>query len=262
MSPLAAHKAWSAMISLRFAWPARTKTAVLSGKGLVRAAASLELSAIDGELIESDGHHSPSLETLIEEKLRQSRKHTTHSHRLCGHPDAGSSHQQFAHVARFEERCHLMPHAADALGRLFRDSGAHLNAGWDAPLARRFMHASDWAVAQLGTMFPVGERLSGDIVELFESDFLNSGSVALTGLAAQRLATWEGIKAREPIRACGRSTESAHIRRIVALTDLSLDLDRDFIDGLLADVAECRPTQEMLVDRGYRPNLARHHSIP
>jgi hypothetical protein len=102
-------------------------------------------------------------------------------------------------------------------------------------------------------MFPADETPSSDVVDLFESDLLSSGSVALTGLAAHRLASWKGAAARDAIRTCGLGSESPHIRRIIALTDVGLGAGETFVDELLGDVPECRPTREMLVDRRYEP---------
>jgi hypothetical protein len=229
---------------------ARSKTAVFSGNDLVGAAANFELSAIDGELIESDGQTSRSLDALLEELLANpTNAPRTH---IIFATTRMRAHRRFERVPEFAERCHLMPQAADALGRLFRDAGTYRGAGWYVDLAKRFMKSSDWAVAQLGAMFPADETPPNDVVDLFEYDLLSSGSVALTGLAAHRLASWKGGAARDAIRTCGMASESPHIRRIIALTDVGLGADEGFVDQLL-DVPECRPTREMLVDRRYEP---------
>ena len=227
------------------------KTRVLSGDDLMGAVANFELSAIDGELIQNDGKTSPSLDALLDELLANPT--TAPRTQVIFATTRMRRYQRFERVPEFVERCHLMPHAADALGRLFRDARTYRSSGWYVDLARRFMKPSDWAVAQLGAMFPSDEMPSTDVVELFESDLLTSGSVALTGLAAHRLASWKGAEARDAIRACGMGSELPHIRRIIALTDVGLGADETFVNELLEDVSECRPTRDMLVDRRYEP---------
>jgi len=228
-----------------------SKTTVLSGKELVGAVANFELSAIDGELIENDGKVSPSLDALLDELLAS----PTNASRtkIIFATTRMRKYQLFGRAQEFAEQCHLMPQAADALGRLFRDAETYRSAGWYVELAKRFMKSSDWAVAQLGAMFPADQMPPDDVVDLFEYDLLSSGSVALAGLAAHRLASWKGADARDSIRTCGIESESPHIRRLIALTDVGLGADEAFVHKLLGDAAECRPTREMLVDRRYEP---------
>ena len=141
------------------------KTDVLEDDELVEALQHLERSAVDKGLASS-----PRLEQPLNELLDELVTDPEHADRttIAFATTRMRTHKLFARVDEFADRANRMPHGADHLARLFRDSGMYRDLGsWYADYANSRWGKVDWAVAQLGTMFPSSEVPDERVKELF-----------------------------------------------------------------------------------------------
>lgn len=147
-----------------------------------------------------------------------------------------------------------MPHTADHLARLFRDSGAWSDLEqWFVDYSLSNWGQIDWAVASFGRMFPSSDPGDGVVKSHFAS-VLTSGtsSLAICSLASQRLAAWDKDLARNVIREAAEKTTDPLQRRALALSAHAAKDERNFIRKLLRETEETRVTLDMLNDCGFR----------
>lgn len=161
-------------------------------------------------------------------------------------------HSQFQRVGEFVENAPRMPHASDHLARLFRDSGAWNDLqDWYVEYCGTPWACVDWSTAHLGTMFPSNEVGSG-VVRDFLSEQIASPSLALSALAAQRLAFWDRDLARQAIRDAAHSANSPLARRVLALASVNAGEKRAAVRKLLGEFEENQLTLKMLEATGFR----------
>ena len=164
------------------------------------------------------------------------------------------SHELYERLPDLISVAHRMPQGSDSLARLFRDSGAWRNLiDWYMDYAKGPWGKIDWAVAQLGTMFPVDVRTSLDLEEFFTNFLMNKNSIALTALGAQRLAAWRAPDAAYILREAATLSDNPLHRRVLALASLQAGESRPVVRRMLSEFEENAVTLHMLEDRRFRP---------
>jgi hypothetical protein len=226
------------------------KTDVLEDEKLGEALQSLERSAIDNALAESPRSEQP-LDELVDEILANPE----HADRttIAFATTRMRTYEIFDRVDDLAEACHRMPHGADHLARLFRDSEAYRDLGeWYVKYATSRWGTVEWAVAQLGTMFPSHES-NADVTSFFTSTIeRRTPSLALFSVAVQRLAAWDANEARFAVKDVSAKLEHPLFRRSLALAGLAAGSARGEIRELLSEFQENRLTLRMLEDFNFR----------
>jgi hypothetical protein len=179
------------------------KTDVLHGDGLIKEVLEIEHSAVDTALAQPNGDPGPLAE-MVQVLLTQPEVASRTSLRFA--TTRIREHKAFHLVAGFIDAALRIPHAADHLARLFRDSGDWKNLQqWYIEQVRDFGKSLAWTTYHLGTMFPSGEHPGNDFVK-FWADQLSKGDLPPlhVPLAAQRLAAWNADVARSAIQSAVR----------------------------------------------------------
>lgn len=227
------------------------KTKVLEGDDAEREVQQREHSAVDVALQLHEPDYVP-LDILINTVLgapemaeRTTIRFVTRRMRQSG---------RFDRLPEFVEVANRMPHAADILARLFRDSGRWQELDeWFVDYAGSDWAVSEWSVAQFATMFPSDESVSDNIVNFLAEQLTAESSVPMLAVAAQRLAAWDANEARVLIRERARSVAHPMERRILALAAIAADEEPGFARELLSEFEENSTTLEMLKNRKFRP---------
>jgi hypothetical protein len=232
------------------------KTDVLEDEELGEALQHLERSAVDSALAESPRSEQP-LNELLDEVLEdpEHAERTT----IAFATTRMRTHKIFARVDEFAEHAHRMPHGADHLARLFRDSAAYRGLGsWYVEYAASRWGTVEWAVAQLGTMFPTKGAVDGEVREfLVETVVRRPPSLALFSLAVQRLAAWDPDEARYAVKDAASKLEHPLFRRSVALAGIAAGATRTETRKLLSEFEENRLTLRMLEEANFRKTSVR-----
>lgn len=156
-------------------------------------------------------------------------------------------------VGEFVDAAPRLPHAADALARLFRDSEAWRELGhWYIDYRRSHWAAIEWTIAQLGTMFPASSKNSVMKAEFGEVVAGPTRSLSLLAVASERLARWDPDLARVAIREGAKTADHPLTRRTLALTGLMAGMDRLFVRKLLGEFEENTVTLAMLKDQNFK----------
>lgn len=147
-----------------------------------------------------------------------------------------------------------MPHGADYLARLFKESGAWRDLGnWYVNYAASPWGKVEWAVAQLGTMFPSGTKPPRGVRDFMAERLVTGGSLPMAAVAAQRLAAWGQADARVAIREAGKRAENPLERRVLGLAAVGLGEERDIVRRLLREYEENAVTAAMVDAKKFRP---------
>jgi hypothetical protein len=227
------------------------KTDVLEGEELGEALQSLERSAVDDALAGSPRSEQP-LNELLDEVLANPE----HADRttIAFATTRMRTHKIFDRVDEVAEQSHRMPHGADHLARLFRDSEAYRDLGeWYVSYATSRWGTVEWAVAQLGTMFPSHESPEPAVKTFFTSTVeRRPPSLALFSLAIQRLAAWDADEARFALKDAATKLDHPLFRRSLALAGIAAGSTRAEIRSLLSEFEENRLTLRMLEDANFR----------
>ena len=163
-------------------------------------------------------------------------------------------HSQFDQVNDFADNAMRMPHGSPALARLFRDSDFWRDMQeWFVDYEQTGWGKIDWAVAQFGRMFPTGEKPSQPLVDHMAECLSRGSPLALTALAAQRLAAWTADSARQVIRARMDAATHPLERRVLALAALSVQEEPGLIRALLDEYEENSVTLRMIEQRDFQP---------
>jgi Reverse transcriptase (RNA-dependent DNA polymerase) len=226
------------------------KTRLLEDEDVPLAIQQREHSAVDDGLT-SDEPTTDALDDLIDRLLerpemasRSSVRFATHRMRKYGVLDR---------VDDFAEVAQRMPHCADGLARLFRDSGKWSELGdWYDEYIGSNWGRIEWSIAQFGTMFPSQADPPEQVHEFFVGVLQTSPSVPLTALAAQRLAAWDPELARATIHEAAAKAEHPLQRRVLALAALAAGEGRTLVRSLLSEFEETAVTLAMLEDRRFR----------
>lgn len=228
------------------------KTSVLEGEAVDIEAKQVEHSAVDGALAtapepERFGPLNELVDRLVSEPERASRTSVRFATtRMRDHT--------YARVSDFAEQASRMPHVADHLARLFRDSKYwHEMTDWYMDYATSPWGSIDWSVAQFGTMFPASASKDvGDLKTHWAERLSAVNALPLTSVAAQRLAAWDADLARVAIREAAKRADSPLHRRSLALAALSAGEEPAYVRSLLSEFEENQVTLAMLTDRRFR----------
>ena len=162
-------------------------------------------------------------------------------------------HRVFDRVPDIADRVEQMPHAADHLARLFRDSGSWADQQETyVAYAKRWRTRLPWSVAQLGTMFPSTGVVAPALREFF-AEVLQAGGAPLPLLtvAAQRLAAWDPDNARALIREAAENESHPMARRSLGLAALHAGEVTNVVRKLLQQHEENSLVLAMLEDVRY-----------
>lgn len=229
------------------------KTDVYEGADVATHARQVEHSAVDDGIAEGviGSPDFAPLEELID--------------RLLEHPERASRTSLKFATLRMRENGHMtraqeiiqaanrMPHAADALFRLFKEAFTHNSLqDWYLDYATGPWSTHEWAVAQLGRTFPSGKRVRKPLREFFAAAVRDANtSLPLLSVASQRLASWDAAEARDACRDAFARASSPQIRRVLALTALGAGETRTKIRKWLAADPENEVTLKMLESYGF-----------
>jgi hypothetical protein len=139
-----------------------------------------------------------------------------------------------------------MPQGSDYLARLFRDSEAWRDLQeWYVHYRSTSWACIDWSTAQLGTTFPSSDPGTG-VVRDHLAEHIDDPPLAIVGLAAQRLASWDPDTARAAIREASKSADNPPARRVLAFAALSAREERAVVRKMLGEFEETQVTLRML----------------
>jgi hypothetical protein len=227
------------------------KTKLLEGEHAEKEIQQREHSAVEAALNLDEPNYAP-LDMLITEVLAAPETAERTTVRFVTR--RMRQEEQFDRVEEFAEVAERMPHAADVLARLFRDSGHWEEMDdWLVDYAGSDWAVSEWSVAQFATMFPSDEEVSDSIFYFLADQLVAESSLPMLAVAAHRLAAWDPAEARVLIRERADSAAHPHERRILALAAIAAEEEPSFVRELLSEFDENVPTLEMLKARKWRP---------
>lgn len=242
-----------------------SKTELLEGPEAVQRALEMEHSAIDEELMVGDllstlnrrgrlkkKRETPRLDEMIDDIVSNRDKVSRTTLRFA--TTRMRTHQKFRRVPDLLSSAHRMPHGADHLARLFRDSvGVADFQDWFLEYAHSPWATYEWSTANFGTAIRTSGRRPRKATRDYFAGVLADGrtSLPLFALAAQRLSHWDPDACRLAIREAVRNTTSPHHLRVAALAALASGEPRSTAKRWLTG-RENRLTLEMLEDRSYR----------
>jgi hypothetical protein len=162
-------------------------------------------------------------------------------------------HEIYDRVDEIAQHTEQMPHGADHLARLFRDSGQWQDLQeWYVAHAKRWGQRLPWALGQLGTMFPTESQVHGDVRTLFGEILSSVGTpLPLLSVAGQRLAAWDPEEARVLIREALGGENHPLARRTLALAALHAGEVRSVIRQCLRQHDENALLLGMLEDTNF-----------
>ncbi len=227
------------------------KTHVLSGDELLEATLNLQHSAADEGLSETPMNTKP-LEELVDRLLQRPEAASRTSVKFATVRIRGKKLDTL--VQPFVDNANRMPHAADALGRLFRDEERWRDLeDWYINYTGSAWGCLPWAVGQLGTMFPSGDPGKGEVARYFLERIEALPNLQLLALAAQRSGAWRPDEARQAIREAAKHANHPLERRVLALTALALREERAFVRSLLREFEQNDVTLQMIEARHFAP---------
>jgi hypothetical protein len=234
---------------------ALAKTAVLEGDDVPTGIQRRDHSAVDVGL-QQDEPDTDAMEELIDRLLEKPETASRTSIRFV--TERMRRFRIMDRVDDFADKAERMPHASDALARLFRDSNKWRELDeWYVEYIDSNWGAIDWSVAQFGTMFPSKEAPSEAVKERLTKAMLETRSVTLTALGAQRLGAWDADEARVAIREAAKRADNPLVRRALALGALGAGEERAFVKKLLSEFEENQATTRMLQDSRFKKPKAR-----
>jgi hypothetical protein len=226
------------------------KTRLLEGEELKAAARELEHSAAEDGLDE-DPIDPRGLDDLITRLLVSPETASRSSVRFA--TKLMREHALWRRVGEFADVAERMPHCADVLARLFRDSGAWRDlTDWFLGYVRSEWVLFAWSVGQMATMFPADDTVPKRLQVFMAERIVERSRLPILAVAAHRLATWDHDLARQSIRAVATVADHPLERRVLALASLLAADEREFVRGLVREFDDNRPTFEMLEAQGYR----------
>lgn len=226
------------------------KTRVLAEDHLVKAVKQMEHSDVDKHLKMDFPDDGPLME-LVDKIIECPEQASRTSIRFAA--NRMRTHKAFDRVPDLVDEAHRMPHGADHLARLFHDSNIWRDlSDWYINYTSSNWATFEWAIAQLGTMFPSNEP-NAKLKQYF-GELLSQGTplLPLASLAAQRLASWNTDVARAVIREAQRNANTPLQRRSLALAALMASEERQIVRNMLGEFEENQVTLKMLEDTKWR----------
>ncbi|MGI9093841.1 MAG: RNA-directed DNA polymerase [Mycobacteriales bacterium] len=226
------------------------KTDVLEGDDVAEQAREIEHSAVDGAIEEAPPDYVP-LEELIDRILDNPEKASRTSLKFATQRMRDKGHEY--RVSDLALAAKRMPHAADALARLFKHVFTHSSMQeWYLEYATSDWTTHEWSVAQLGRIFPSSKAVRKPLREFFANAIRDANTgLPLLSVAAQRLGVWDPPEARDACRDAFRRAASPQARRVLALTALGAGETRTKVRSWLKADPENDVTLRMLESCGF-----------
>lgn len=226
------------------------KTHVFEGDELIGATHEIEHSAVDQGL-DAEEPDIGALESLVDRLMAGPETASRTSIRFAATRIRKHKLDQF--VQRFVDAAPRMPHGADALSRVFRDSERWRDLeDWYIDYAGSPWATLSWSLGQLGTMFPSADPGLGRIEEHFLGQVAQVAPLQVLAVAAQRTAAWNRDEARQAVRAAAPRADHPLERRVLALAGLAAGEERNFIKTLLREFEQNQVTLQMLESTNFR----------
>jgi hypothetical protein len=227
------------------------KTKVLEGDGVSTAVATMEHSAVD-EGLALDPPDTTRLEDLVDTVLAEPEVTPRTSVRFL--TSRLRDKRIWTFVPSLVDATPRIPHGADHLARLYRDSEHWRDLeGWYVDYAGSSWASLSWTTAQLATMFPSADVGRGVVRDFLAARIGEHPEIVMNAVAVQRVAQWAPDMARQAIHEAARSAGEPHERRILAMTAVALGDEPAFVRSLLNEFDENQVTLAMLEDRQFRP---------
>lgn len=226
------------------------KTNVWRGSAMRDAVFELEHSAVDSGLNEDEPDLEP-LDELIEAVVARPELADRTTIRFMA--KRMRDNDLFESVPDIAGVATRLPHAADHLSRLFRESGYWEDLQeWYVRYARRWRSRLPWTVGQLGTMFPTDAAVADDVQQLFAEVLASTNApLPLLSVAAQRLAAWNPTNARVLIREAEKDESHPLSRRTLALAALHAGEVKSVVRQILQQHEENALILAMLEDTNF-----------
>jgi hypothetical protein len=159
--------------------------------------------------------------------------------------------QHFDQVETFVDSAWHMPHCADLLARLFRESGVWVDlVDWFIDYSVS-PWALQWSAGQLATMFPQRGDVEGRLDDTFRSWIRQGTSLTRTATAAQRLSVWSPELARYEIDLRLARSDSPLERRVLSLAGHAAGAERRWVRASLNEYEENKFVLDMLESRDF-----------
>lgn len=227
------------------------KTEVLTGDRLASEALKVEHSAVDDAL----GSETPDvepLEELIDKLLEDPINADRTSIRFA--MTRMRRNKVTSRLTALVDGANRMPQGADHLARAFRDFQLWEDLqDWYIEYESSDWAKMNWAVSQLGTMFPTRGVSSQSLIERFLEILATRPPLPMLALTAQRLASWSPDRARDCLRELAASADHPLERRLVAIASLAVREDTTRVRRLLSEYEENRTTLAAIEAREFRP---------
>ena len=226
------------------------KTSTLEGDDMAEAIFEVEHSAVDrgvkAELVDEQ-----PLDALIDKILADPPNAPRTSIRFAA--KRMRDYSLFRRVPELAEAAPLLPHGADHLARLFRDSEHWRDLQeWYVAYAERWSERLPWSVGQFGTMFPSEASVVPQLVETFGNALRRSGTtLPVLSVAAQRLSAWRRDEARLALRDSAVSVGHPFATRSLALAALHAGEVAKVVRQLLSQHEENAIILAMLEEYGF-----------
>jgi hypothetical protein len=226
------------------------KTDVLEGGELTKVVFEIEHSAVDAGLSESEADLLP-LGELVEHLLETLETAERTSIRFA--TTRMRDNELYGYTEGLAERADRMPHGADHLARLFRDSGKWREMqDWYVSYATRFAQRLPWSVGQFGTMFPSAQTVDRRLSDFFLTAVASPGTaLPILSVAAQRAAAWRSDEARVVLREAADRAGHPLVVRTLALAALHAGETRQVVRGRLSQHEANRIVLAMLEDTSF-----------
>jgi hypothetical protein len=225
------------------------KTNLWEGPELVEKIAEIEHNHVASALA---GRNDPlPLQELLERLLRSPEDAPRTSVKFS--VSKMQEHQVFDMLGELVACAERMPHVADSLARLFKDTGRWRDLqSWFLDLWKGPFKRIPWTLGKYAEMFPrspVPDRSVRD----FLAETLAEGQLpdVVVPTVAARLVEWDPSTIGA-IQAAGARYENPFCRRALALAGLQAGAPRREATQLLREHAENRPLLLFLEDTGFR----------
>jgi len=231
------------------------KTDVLEGEEMMAKARQLEHSAVDTALLAYEPSFEP-LDDLIDRLIANPEQANHTSVRF-----ATVRMRKYLHYDRIDELVEVaprMPHASQALARVFRESGKASELGdWYAEYLNSKWAKMELAAANLAMIFPATAPPPTVVQEALETKLVSNCSLPMLAIGGYRLANWQPDRARALFREVARRADHPLQRRALALAALTAGESRAWITALLSEFRENAVTLEFLKGRNFAHIKAR-----
>jgi len=227
------------------------KTTLFEGNDVEEQVQKVEHSAIDGALLGTPARTGP-LNALINRVIQE--KETANRTTVRFMAERMKTYGKLRKLNAIVDVAPRIPHAADHLGRLFRDSKRAVRLqDWFLDYQQSPWAKIEWPKAQFATMFPSENRRITTALKDYFADSLADSAISLPmiALTAQRLAAWNPALALSAIENAVERVDGPLERRVLALAGLNSGASVPKVREWLSDFPENAVTLNMLEDMSF-----------